>query len=112
MLPGHGGLLGLFDQAAETDFGGAQEFRISALHERRQEDVEGPIHSGASQDAICHRIDGCVIGFFLLVGVGEELFEGAGMFKQPGWRNTKGRRNGLKCFDRGVELLGFDVFEE
>jgi len=35
LLPRHGRLLGLLDQTAQAHFGGAQEFWITGLYERR-----------------------------------------------------------------------------
>lgn len=69
LLPGDRGLARLFDQAAQAHLGGAQEFRVTGLHERGKEDVQRTVHARSGQDAICDGINLRRSWLFLLIRV-------------------------------------------
>lgn len=112
LLPGDCGLAGLFHQTAQAHLGGPQEFRITGLHERGQEDVKRAVHPRSSQNAISDRIHFGRSRLLLFVRVLEQTFEGLRSVKEPGWGDAKGCGQSLNCGSGWIYLLQFNLLKE
>ena len=110
VLPGDGGLAGLFHEALQTHFSGAQQFGIAALDERGQQHEEGAIVTDCLKHMAHHRIGGVHQEGPLALRIIEAELEMLGVVKEPwGW-NAECFGKGSHDSDGGIRLSGLDGF--
>ena len=81
LLPGDDRLAGLFNQTEQADLCCAQQFRITRLHECREQNEEGSIQAGCCKNSYSDRIDIGMRRFFCIVGISKKMIERLGTVK-------------------------------